>query len=153
MLTEYAGPDVALLRVWVLRRAAKQYGVGVEDFLFRVYRYCVVEPSHVVVLAPVPNGVVLSDYLMPLTKREKQCMLTAPISSFCLPAVGAAPVELDVPSPVFSGTGSTYVASSGPVSPMSGERFLRHAGVHFEDKETEEIVQGQGESSSAVQMR
>ena len=124
-LLEYVPKDVALLRTWVLGQASRSFGVGVEQFSFRLHRFCVVEPSYVVVLVPILDGVPLEDFLMPLTKREKQLMLTAGTGDFPDPAVASAGKERILP----------FVRITG----LSGSRFLRHAGGHVAVEVEEEV--------------
>eukprot|EP00439_Symbiodinium_sp_Y106_P036529 s2570_g4.t1 len=124
-LAAYVGTDVALLRVWVLRRAAQSIGVPVGELTFCMRRFCVVEPSHVVVIAPKHGPHILCDFLMPVTKREKQLMLSTPVEDLVLPAIGTARSEFVVcPQP-------------GDV-PLTGERFLRHSGAHIKTEIIEE---------------
>ena len=123
-LLEYVPRDVALLRTWVLWRASAAFGAGVEKFSFRLHRFCVVEPSYVVVLVPILDGVPLEDFLMPLTKREKQQMLSARTEVFPDPAVASAGKERILPFLPFEG----------------GARFVQHAGRGHVTMEVQEEV-------------
>ena len=109
-LSEYVPRDVACLRTWVVFKAARSLGKSVGDFSFRLMRFCVVEPSHVVVLAPVLGVVVLEDFLMPVTKREKQLMLSLRGEDFEDPAVASFGNEKILP----------FIATPG----LSGTRFF-----------------------------
>ena len=74
-LAEYVDRDTAMLRAHTVFKLSEKLGVGVEQFSFGLYRFCAVEPSYVVVLAPMLDDQVFDDWLMPVTKQEKQLMV------------------------------------------------------------------------------
>ena len=92
---------VALLRSKLAFDAAAASGCDVEDLSFSVARYCLVEPSYVVVLVPFYGTTCLDRFLMPLTKEEKQRLLHPMCSGpFQFPVVACLPSR--APSPDLS---------------------------------------------------
>ena len=129
-LAEYVDRDTAMLRAHTVFKLSEKLGVGVEQFSFGLYRFCAVEPSYVVVLAPMLDDQVFDDWLMPVTKQEKQLMVRNGSGPFPDPAVASAGRERILP--FLSGSDFLQCAESP-------ERFVRHAG-HVVEEVDEEFV-------------
>ena len=127
---EYVDRETALLRAHVVFKLSEKTGVGVEHFSFGLFRFCAVEPSYVVVLAPMLDDQIFDECLMPLTKQEKQLMVSKGCGPFPDPAVASWERERILP----------FIRGSMFLHDDAGERFVRHAG-HITEEVNEEYVQ------------